>query len=180
MGLAGAPPAPLGLAWLALCAAPVGVLTAGVGRAALLPPLAWAAVVCVHAPWAGLAIAGYLAAGVALGRARPATRVADAGLLLLGAALLAGAPSLGGLTGHGPFSPEITARLLDLSPVVLVLESAGIDWLRHPAVYGPAGGDALGPDLRGPWSGALAGTGVLLVGCGLFALSFLRRAPLPN
>lgn len=177
----GGPPEPLGLAWLALWALPAGVLAAGLGRAALLPPLGWAAVVCTAptGPWAAPALAGLFSAGCALGHARPATRVGDSGVALLVLALLAGLPALGGLTEPAPWSPALTARLLDLSPVVLVVESAGVDWLRHPAVYGPAGGDALGPDLRGPWSGALAGPVLLLVGCALLAATVARRAPRP-
>lgn len=176
LGLMATSAPPLGLAWLAICALPVGVLGSGLGRAGLLPPLVWCALVGARSPWAALVIAGYLAAGHALGCARPGARLRDAGLALLVLSLLAGLPSLGGLMGHAPWSPPVTSWLLDISPVVLVLESAGVDWLRHPAVYGPAGGDGLGPDLRGAWSGEVAGPVVLLLGCALTALTLRCRA----
>lgn len=178
VGLAGAPPEPLGLAWLALVAAPAGTLAGGLGRAGLAVPAVWAGwLLAAGLPWAAAAVLGLVALGAAVGTRRPTTRVADAGVLLLLGAALAGLPSLGGVAGHAPWSPKTTAVLLDLSPVVLVVECAGVDWLRHPAVYGPAGGDAIGPVLRGPWSGPLAGSVSLLVGCLLLAGARVLPSP---
>jgi hypothetical protein len=175
---------PLALAWLALWALPAGVLSARLGRPAGLIPALWAAVLLgTGAGWPPAAVCGgFFAAGLALGRAGGLDQgvIPRAGLSLLLLAVASGAPAVGGLAGDAPWSPRVSARLLDLSPVVLVVESAGVDWTRHPAVYDPAGGDALGPDLRQPWRGELAGPGVLLVGCTLLLVALRRRvAPTP-
>ncbi|MCP3919450.1 MAG: hypothetical protein GY711_28260 [bacterium] len=158
------PDTALSLAWLALVAVPVGW---GLGAArtppavALLAPLAWLAcgafflspptLALAGAAWTGLAACGY-AGGVLAPRGTFVAALVCAGACWL--------PGLG-------WSPPVAARLLDLSPATLVIESAGIDWMRHPAVYEPVGADAIGPELRLPWRGKLAGPVVLLVGCTL-------------
>lgn len=184
LGPADAAPAtvrPLGLAWLGLIAPTCGALAASAGPAALAVPLVWLALAAsLGAPVSGLAAAGLFGIGVGLGLRWPASRVGVAGGLLLVSALLVALPSCAGIAGHAPWSPPTTARLLDLSPAVLIVEFAGIDWLRHPAVYGPAGGDAIGPSLRVPWSGPLAVTVLLLLGVALPALLPRTRAPQPN
>ncbi len=155
----------LALAWLAIVVVPVG-WALGARRtpplAAGLVPFLWLVIAWLRiesAPtlamagctWIGLFGAGY--AG---------------GLWLPSGAVLAGlvAACLSWLPGLG-WSPAVAARLLSLSPATLVIESAGFDWMRHPAVYEPVGVDAIGPRVRLPWRGKLAGPVVLLVGCGL-------------
>jgi hypothetical protein len=191
VGLAGALPLVFGvdaarsLAWAALWAVPAGVLVARAGSRVAAP-------LALGAPLAALlvlrdfprplgalgAVLGLAALGVALGRATSAAaRWRVAGLALACAALLAGLPAGGGLAAGAPWSAPVTARLLDLSPVVLAEEAAGFDWLRHPAVYEPAGADAIGPDLRVA-RGMLAGWVLLVVGCALAGVACkLRGAP---
>jgi hypothetical protein len=55
--------------------------------------------------------------------------------------------------------------LFDISPQVWVFEVAGFDWLRHPAVYEPAGAADLDPTLRTAWGfqGALAALAASLI-----------------
>jgi hypothetical protein len=100
-------------------------------------------------------------------------------VLLLVAALLAGLPGRGGALG-APLEPALARLALDLSPATLVLESAGVDWMRDPAVYDPVATDRF---QRLPYRGALAGPLVLLVGCALASLAGLRlrraRRPVP-
>lgn len=118
-----------------------------------------------------LALSGLGLLGAGLGVWFPGRRGALACLLLLGAAGMVLAPSLGGLLGPAPWSPEVAARLLRLSPATLVAESAGLDWLRHSSVYDPVGGDSMGPGLYRPW-GSLAGALPGVVG---FAAGASRR-----
>ena len=160
------------LAWLSLAALPLGVgAGAWAGRAGWAAPLAWALALSLvqSAPptlaWALTVVAGLFAAGWGMGARWPGGAGWTAAAALAALALLGALPTLVGLAGDAPWSPGVAARLLDLSPLSLVLESAGVDWMRHPAVYGPAGADALGPDLRLPWRGALAGPTALVVGC---------------
>lgn len=167
------------LAWLAVWAAPAGVLAgAWGGRAAWGVPASWALglwLVPPAVPRTGLATAclvGLFAAGLGLGRflghfldrGRSAALWTWAAGLFLGGALASALPALGLVAGETPWSPQATALWLDLSPGSLVVEVSGLDWMRHPAVYAPAGADSIGPELRQPF-GALAGMTVLLVGC---------------
>ncbi|HIL36446.1 MAG TPA: hypothetical protein EYG26_03095 [Planctomycetes bacterium] len=151
------------------------------GLAALVILACWALVpgvdpVGVVLAWSGLMLLGSGLAALMHGRWSIDRRSLGAALFFLGA-LLSALPGGAGRLQGGAFDPATTAWLLDLSPATLMVESAGLDWLRHPAVYGPAGGDALGPDLRGPW-GALAGGVLALVGYALTQLGWrLRRAP---
>jgi hypothetical protein len=66
--------------------------------------------------------------------------------------------------------PALAARLLDLSPVTLLAECSGLDWMRHPAVYAPAGAADIDPATRVAFSGALAGPIAFVVGCALATL----------
>lgn len=181
VGLAGAlPPGgrgdpALALAWLALWATPAGCLAAarGPGRAWLAPAV-WSGGLALllggaapELPWGLAAGAGLFGLGAGLGARDPRAALARAAALLLGGALLAALPSCGGVAGEAPWSPVLAARWLDASPASLVVECAGIDWMRHPAVYAPVGADAIGPQLRLPWRGSLAGPTVLMVGCAL-------------
>lgn len=188
LGAGGGTPAAI-LAWLALWAPAAG---AGLGRrgVALLPfalavPASWSLVVALTGAalptplWALLAVAGLFALGHALGSALAGTSGGDgtaavrtAGLVLL-AALVATGASVGFGVAAAPDGPPprwVTAAL-DLSPVGLVAECAGIDWSRaQPAVYARSGVEWVP---RRPWRGSLAGPTVLVVGC---ALSWLAAA----
>lgn len=147
-------------AWLALWALPSGFLagSAGLGRLAPLPPLAWAALGVIlgrdlpDPAGAVLAVSALHAGGVALAQFLPGRALAGGGAALLAAGLFAALPSGGGALGH-PWPLPLTALLLDLSPLVWVFESAGVDWMRHPSVYELAGAGDLGPDLRVAWPG---------------------------
>jgi hypothetical protein len=74
-----------------------------------------------------------------------------------------------------PWPPEVASVLLDASPVAWASESAGIDWMRHPAVYDAAGTADIGPDLRTGKRSWLAAVVLLVVGC-LSSLSAQPRA----
>ena len=124
-------------------------------------PVDWLAFASAEAAFLGVAGSG-AALAFALPR-HPHGAVAAAWLLSSAACL---APSSRGWLCGEPWSPEIAARLLDLSPTALVLESFGVDWMRHPWVYDPAGTSSIGPELRLAW-GRLAGPLSFLVGCGL-------------
>ena len=193
------------LAWLALCAAPLGAWLGGVrerdangerAHAFLVPLWPWAAMVpgawmivfvvlaaerSFPSPhWAAAGWTGLFLAGFGLGRcARDASR-ALAAALGAAALTLAALPAGAGLVA-GAFTPAQTARLLDLSPVTQLVELAGVDWMRHPAVYEPARTLDIGPELRGPFRGALAGPLWLLVGCALAGVgAWLRSRPVRN
>jgi hypothetical protein len=173
------------LAWVALCAPAAGHLTgASPGNALrfVWPLVSWALVfgICIAlsgAPvslWAALVLIGLFLLGAASGRASHETW-SGAGLWLVLAFALAGAP-LGFGRLATPLPPEWTARLLDLSPLSLVLESAGVDWMRHPAIYDAAGTLDIGPELRQAWRGMVAGPALFVVGCFALAASTARRA----
>jgi hypothetical protein len=180
------------LAWLALAAAPIGVALGGAG----LPAWPWSAMVpagwmiafaaCGAASgrslptphWAALGWCGLFAFGWGLGRLAPAARATTAALLACALVVLAGAPLGFGLV-PGAFSPALTARLLDLSPVTALVEMAGVDFMRHPLLYEGARTLDIGPELRGPIRGVLAGPLWLLVGCATLGIA-LRRGPRPT
>ena len=157
------------LAWLALLAPAGGAWMGRWARSpqAWIPPVVWAVALLliggVPAPLlASLAIAGLYAAGMGLGAWLSPERAAGAALLVTGA--LALAPTFGGALER-PWPPTVTARLLDASPVAWAAESAGIDWMRHPAVYDAAGTADIGPNLRSGRRSWLAATALLVVGC---------------
>jgi hypothetical protein len=175
-------------AWLAIAAAPLGVLCAACGLAvwpwSAMVPAAWMAALALACTastrvlptpaWAGATWTGLFLAGWALGRSAPRAAWRSSAVCALAALALSALPIGIGLA-DGAFSPGATARLLDLAPTTWVVESAGVDWLRHPAVYEPARAFDLGPELRAPFRGALAGPSILLVGCAL-AWTAARRA----
>ncbi len=117
------------------------------------------------AAWTGL-----FAAGFGLGRivhARGGSRWGWAGLVAALTAVAAGASLAGGLADR-PWPPAWSAFALDVSPVVLVMESAGVaDWMWHPSTYDSAGVDRFA---RAPFDPALAGPLALVVGCALAAV----------
>lgn len=183
------------LGWLALLAPAAGALCALRGLAlfpfALAVPAAWlclliAAVagaerVLPTPSWAACSVSGLFALGVALGRLAGA-RARTAGLALFLGLVLSGAPLGLGLLAPGAelarADPALAARLLDLSPLVLVFDCAGWDWPHaHPGVYASAGVEWF---QRRPYPGILAGPGVLVVGCCLAWLASFtwgRRGP---
>jgi hypothetical protein len=175
-------------AWLALFAPAAGILAGAEAPrrvlVALLVPAAWAlglALVGAREPralptphWAACALVGLFAAGWALG-VRVRAPLGAAGHALFLGLVLAGASSGFGLLAGGSelarAHPEAARRLLDLSPLVLVLESAGRDWTHaQPELYARSGVEWV---QRRPYPGNLAGPAVLVVGC---ALAWLARA----
>ncbi|HVS09462.1 MAG TPA: hypothetical protein VMS76_06260 [Planctomycetota bacterium] len=167
------------LVWLSVRAVGAGWLCGALGvplsSYALAAPGAWMVALALAgaaserdlpAPlWAALAWTGLFAAGHGLGRLAPRSPVAGAGLCVLAAGLLVALPGRGSLARE-PWPPEAARLLLELSPATLLCESAGIDWMRHPSVYAPAGTDRF---QRAPYRGRLAGPAVLLLGCLLSA-----------
>ena len=73
------------------------------------------------------------------------------------------------------------ALLLDLAPATLLVECAGVDWLRHPVIYASTASADIDPSLRSAWRASLAGPVFFLVGCALAVLGELvaraRRQP---
>lgn len=177
------------LAWLAVLAPAAGSLAATRGLS-LLPlgwlvpvlwtlPVAWAGASSPRPlpglAWAALAWTGLYAAGAGLGlvaRARGWNPWATCGLVLLASGLLAVLPARGSIAS-APWPVPAARALLDLAPPALVIECAGVDWMRHPAVYDPVQSDRFE---RRAWRGALAGPVALLVGCLLAALARLLPA----
>ncbi|MEM1452557.1 MAG: hypothetical protein AAF957_26995 [Planctomycetota bacterium] len=167
---------------VAALALPLLVLAVG---ALTGPDAAWSPLRRLPSPLAGsVALASLVALGAALapwrtarpgehgaavdgGGATPRTVLA-AGLARATIALLVAAAADGAAAGWGalapapPWSPGVAAALLDLSPRAFVLESGGVDWMRHESVYGPVGTDRLGPGIRSGWGGSVA-PGLLLV-----------------
>ena len=72
--------------------------------------------------------------------------------------------------------PELAAKLLGLQPGVLAAEVAGLDVLRHPAIYEPFGTDWLSQQ-RSPATARVAVALALVLGCSL-ALAGLVSAGL--
>lgn len=172
------------LGWLALSAPALGAWLAGAraGAELVLVPLAWslAWLACVGArfsPWPPCVVGGLFALGVALGRRHGSGAAGAAFFLALAAAGLAlGFGWLPDGAALAQREPALAARLLDLSPLVLVFDAAGFDWLHaQPEVYARAGVEWFP---RRPWSGNLAGPAVLVVGCLLAVLVRpARRGP---
>ena len=174
------------LAWIALIALPCG-LACGALELKLWPfaasvPALWMKALALAGAlseralatplWSALCWSGLFAAGWGLGRWRASGPRAAAALACL-SVVLAVLPSAGSFAGR-PWPPAVAARLLDLSPVSVCMEAAGVDWLRHPAVYEPAGALDIDPGLRQPFRGKLAGPALLLLGCALAAFGAAR------
>lgn len=181
------------LAWLALVALGAGWLVgASVRRArarALLVPLAWAIALALAArdarapahPLLGLAAAtGLYLAGHALGRlcGRP---WAGAGACVLVALVASGAAVQGGFEpdGRAPETswaaerPAAARAALALSPLVLVLETAGLDLTHvHPRFYRSSGVEWFS---RRPPRAGLAAAASLVVGSLAWILGALFR-----
>ncbi len=115
--------------------------------------------------WAAAAALGLFAIGHAVGRSsRRENGAASAAALLAISALLVLLPVAGAIL-RAPWPGSASARLLDASPMTVLAECAGIDWLRHPAVYDAAGTSDIDPRTRSPYSPPLAGGIVLVLGC---------------
>ncbi|MEW6071312.1 MAG: hypothetical protein AB1726_01785, partial [Planctomycetota bacterium] len=83
-------------------------------------------------------------AGLGLGACFPGRGAAGAGILFFAGLLLAGLPVAGGLGRPGESAardhPGLARAALAASPVVLVLDCAGWDWLHsNPLAYGASG-----------------------------------------
>lgn len=166
----------LGMAALALAslAAAVGLAAQGGFRAGP-----------ASTPWGGLlACCGWLAGGLGLGvlsGARAQVRAPGgesspwrlcASLWILGLALQA-LPTRAGLGGEAwaRRAPEVAAWAFAIAPWTIALEAAGVDWMRHPAVYSAAGTDWISGARRGPAPGPAAslsaalGVGLLTAAC---------------
>lgn len=160
---------PVHLVWLSLVAPALGVLAASTLpfiTAALLPavwfvPLALTTDARLPTPlWGGCVAAGLYALGLALAPRARADAFGRAGLVLIAGLTLSIAPARGSFARE-PWPPGGARALLDLSPTALVMESAGLDWMRHDSVYEPVGTDRFERRAR---RGVLAGPTLLLVG----------------
>jgi hypothetical protein len=190
-GVAGALDPVTALGWLALWAPVAGVLCGARGLRlfpfGLAVPGAWLLVLAtlgasgpralVTPLWAGAALGGLFALGLALGRCAVGTALRTAGVVLLAGLALALLATGGGLLAGGAelarSHPRAAARLLDLSPLVLVFDCAGWDWTHaHPELYARAGVEWF---QRHPWPADLAGPAALVVGCALAGLAGARR-----
>jgi hypothetical protein len=154
--------------WLALVAPALGVLAGARSRGGtlLLPLLFWIVALAFanaragagglpRADLAGLALAGLFGLGAIAGAARRPPAWRASALALIATGLFALLPTGGGALAE-PWPPALAARLLDLSPVGVVLECGGVDWMRDPSIYEAAGTTSIPPDLRGAWEGARA------------------------
>ncbi len=91
--------------------------------------------------------------------------LARAAALLVLAWVLDGAAAAWGLFMETPpWSPEVAARLLDVSPRSFVMEIAGFDWMRSETVYEPVGTDRIPPMLRVPYRPVVAATPLIVLG----------------
>jgi len=158
------------LAWIAILALPCGLAC---GALALRP---WPFAASVPALWmmelalagafsertlgtplfAALGWTGIFAAGWGIGRGFGvgARSVAVGACFSI---LLAVLPSAGAFLDR-PWPPSVAARLLDVSPVAICMECAGV----------------IDPGLRQPFRGKLAGPALLLLGCALAAFGAVR------
>jgi hypothetical protein len=112
---------------------------------------------------------GVVAASRWCGAARATLPLVAALLLILG-----GLPDLfgAGSAAWARTDPAVGALVLDLSPATWVCETAGLDWMRHPSVYAPAGTDWFS-DVRRPFGPTL---GLAALATGLLAVFAARRA----
>ena len=181
------------LAWLALLA-PAAGYACGAAGLRLLPyglsvPALWGTLLLaaelgtarpVATPlFAMAAVAGLFGLGAGAG-ARLGRPAAGAGVALLVALLASGGAVQGGLSRGGSWgahSPGLARSLLELSPLVLVLECAGLDWTHaHPDVYRLSGIEWFP---RRPHRGPLAGPAVLVLGCLVGSVLGRRSRPAP-
>ena len=173
------------LAWFALTAPALGCVGARLKLRfwplGLVPPALWMALFTavdgqslhgVPTPfYAALTWSGLFALGWGVGSNWVALGWGSVTLCLLTSLLLAAGPSLVTVLGD-PVPQWLVVRALDLSPLTWVMESAGLDWMRHPCVYDLAG--SLPPEVRTPFEGMLAGPLVFLVGWGFVLVGELR------
>ncbi len=166
------------LAWLSLWSLPAGFAygAAGLPLWPLAPvvPALWMALVALvdgvsmrdlaSPAWCALAFSGLFAAGVGVGRLAPRSLWLGVGALLLLCGFLAMLPAGAGVLDR-PWPPRVSALLLDFSPTTLLVECAGVDWMRHPAMYDAAATADIDPSLRTAWRGILAGPASFLLGC---------------
>ena len=168
--------APVGiLAWLPLVAPMGGAWMGRWSRAwrAWTPPLAWGLALMMTRglpmPWmAALFVASLYAIGMGIGAWLPRERAAGSCFLLVAALSLA--PTMGGRLER-PWPPAVSAQLLNVSPVAWSLEGAGVDWMRHPAVYELAGTANIDPSMRTQHRNWLAAATLLVLGCLLALLA---------
>ena len=179
------------LAWAALSAPAVGVLVGahGIGAfygatvaASYTLGLIWSDVLgeadLPRPLWAALLVTGLYLCGMGLGRLVPGRGIPLAGIVLLGGVLLSGASVQWGLGGEDSGSwaaryPGLARVLLELSPLVLAYDCAGLDWTHaQPEMYRLSGVEWF---VRRPWRGILAGPLSIVVGCAFLLLS--RRIP---
>ena len=199
-GIAGAPDPVAALGWMSSISIACGWFT-GARELRLLPhaaavPGTWA--LCFLFAQTGAArelpfplygmgvVAGLYAGGYALGRFFARAPWAGAGLCVLLNLVLVGLPFQGGFAAEKGAEaswakeyPGWSAWVLDASPLVLTLESAGWDVTReHPALYRRSGVEWFP---RRPWQGKLAAPTVLVVGFSLAVVaSMLRRGREPS
>jgi len=134
-----------------------------------LPEPAWAA-----ASWTGLFVLGFALGPFFLRHSWTALGLSLCLSTLLAALPLSGGEESAAWAGRslGQASPALAALAFDASPMTLVLESGGVDWMRHRAVYTAAGTEWFS-DRRQPYRGKLAASLVLLVG---YVLNLLTRS----
>lgn len=164
------------LAWLALIGLPAGILVGRSGarlRAeAWIAPCAWLLIFLVVGSGSPASLGfgfgvtlGLHGVGFALGRSlRGSALPATAGMFLV-ALLLTAWPvraALGRPGTRGPVPVAFARAGIELSPLVLVLESAGVDWTHtQPDMYSLSGVEEFP---RRPYRGSLAAPVLLLVG----------------
>ena len=173
------------MAWIAVSAPAIGCI-GGMLRLRYWPlgfvgPAIWMGVYSVTAAnllhaaptpiYSALVWAGLVALGWAMGVGIPRIGWGGPGVLLLASASLAGLSSFATLMGESA-SQSLIALAIDASPITCVMESAGLDWMRHASIYDLAG--SLAPDARTPYRGMLAGPLCLLVGWVLVAVAERR------
>lgn len=177
------------LAWLCLIAPASGAL-AGAAGVRLFPlglgvpglwlcVLVWADVSSggdLPAPiWGALVVAGLHAFGLGLGLLAPRRPWALAGGLSFALLLATGLCVQGGLgeRSWAEAHPGLARSLVELSPLVLVTECAGLDWTHaQPEMYALSGVEWF---QRRSYRGPLAAPVVLLVGCTLATTASRRR-----
>jgi hypothetical protein len=195
--VAGTPDAVALLSWLALVSVGVGYWCAAAGVRffpdAWVVPGVWAFPLFFAATGGGrglpyplhglLAVAGLYAGGFALGRLFGRAPFSGAGVCTLLVLALSGLALQGGFPIDRPAEaswartrPGLARAFLEVSPVVLVLESAGWDVTHaHPRLYASSGVEWFP---RRPWQGRLAAPTVLVVGSLLAVLvAVVRRTP---